>query len=68
MGDVVNTASRIEGQAGAGEIVVSEEIYNHLRYRIDFESIGEVQLKGKTYKQTLYKVIGVKKKQKSIFG
>jgi class 3 adenylate cyclase/TolB-like protein len=47
-GDGVNTAARLQAHAGADQIVVSEDIFRHLRsnraYR--FESIGELELKG----------------------
>jgi len=54
VGDVVNTASRLQGQAGGGEIVLSERVAAGLR-----EPVGtrvELQLKGKPEPQAAYRV------------
>lgn len=47
-GDGVNMASRIEGVASAGQVVISEDIYRQIRNRATYnaESIGEYELKG----------------------
>jgi adenylate cyclase len=47
-GDGVNTAARLQAHAGADQIVVSEDIFRHLRSNRDyrFESIGVLELKG----------------------
>ncbi|GMR14153.1 MAG: hypothetical protein BMS9Abin29_2390 [Gemmatimonadota bacterium] len=47
-GDGVNMASRIEGVAGAGQVVISEDVYRQVRNRTAYnaESIGEHELKG----------------------
>ena len=45
VGDVVNTASRLQGHAGAGEVVLSERLARHLP-----KPVGEaehLELKGK---------------------
>ena len=49
-GDVVNTASRFESSANAGEILVSEETYNALSDKTEFYTRfdREVTLKGKS--------------------
>jgi adenylate cyclase len=54
VGDVVNTASRLQAQAGGGEIVLSDRVANGLP-----TSVGtrvELELKGKTEPQTAYRV------------
>ena len=54
VGDVVNTASRLQAQAGAGEIMLSDRVANGLT-----TSVGtrvELTLKGKTEPQTAYRV------------
>lgn len=56
IGDVVNTASRLEGIAKAGEIVVTDNVYDVLENRIEFEEIGEISLKGKQKLVKAYKV------------
>jgi adenylate cyclase len=54
VGDVVNTASRLQGQAAGGEIVVSERVASGLP-----EPLGtrvELELKGKSEPETAYRV------------
>ena len=46
-GDTVNTASRMESHGLPGRIQVSENVYNRLCERYDFEDRGEIDLKGK---------------------
>jgi class 3 adenylate cyclase/tetratricopeptide (TPR) repeat protein len=57
-GDGVNTASRLEGLAGAGEIVVSEDVARQLRGRHQYhaESLGEHTLKGLSEPITAYRL------------
>ena len=48
LGDVVNTASRIEASvAGAGQIVISRATYDRLNGQIPATSLGTVQLRGR---------------------
>jgi len=54
VGDVVNTASRLQGQAAGGEIVLSDRVAAGLA-----EPVGErveLELKGKAEPQTAYRV------------
>lgn len=60
IGDTVNTASRLEGQAKAGELIVSEEVYKRLEGRIDAECLGPRQLKGKAAGFIVYRVDGIR--------
>lgn len=56
-GDVVNVASRFEGQANAGEICISEETFNKLsdKSEIYCRFIKETTLKGKKEPVKVYK-------------
>lgn len=56
-GDVVNVASRFEGQANPGEIYFSEETYNALEDKSEFycRFIKETTIKGKKDPVKLYK-------------
>ena len=47
-GDGINVASRIEGQAKAGQVVVSEDVHRLLRQQAEhsFTPFGPVRLKG----------------------
>lgn len=48
IGDTVNTAARLEANAGAGQIFISEFVYERLKERIEVTEIGEIPLKGKS--------------------
>ncbi|MGH7481234.1 MAG: adenylate/guanylate cyclase domain-containing protein, partial [Longimicrobiales bacterium] len=47
-GDGVNTAARLQAEAGPGETVVSQDVWRHLRPRREFgfKSLGERRLQG----------------------
>ena len=47
MGDVVNTASRLQSAAPGGRLIVGEETYRATRDAIRYESFGPVEAKGK---------------------
>jgi class 3 adenylate cyclase/tetratricopeptide (TPR) repeat protein len=46
-GDVVNTASRLQGIAPAGAVVVAEPTYRATRETVDYEALDAVRVKGK---------------------
>jgi adenylate cyclase len=54
VGDVVNTASRLQAQASGGEIVLSERVAERLAVPVGARV--ELALKGKTEMQTAYRV------------
>lgn len=53
-GDTVNVASRMESQGQSGEIQVTEATYACLRGEYEFESRGEIPIKGKGLLQTYW--------------
>lgn len=57
IGDPVNTASRLNGQASAGEIVVSEKVYLEVKNKFNFSKPEKVKVKGKEKEVKIYKVI-----------
>lgn len=59
IGDTVNTASRLESNAPAGTILISEEVKSRLGDRIITEQVGEIPLKGKNKSIMVYKVLGL---------
>lgn len=59
IGDTVNTASRLESNAGAGEILISNEVKERLKDRITTEPVGEIPLKGKKIGIFVHRVIDV---------
>lgn len=56
IGDTVNTAARLEANAGAGEIYISEEVLNALGDRVKADLVGDIPLKGKSNKINVYTV------------
>lgn len=56
IGDTVNTASRLESSAKAGQILISEAVCNAVADRIDTTYIGSLSLKGKTKTVETYQV------------
>lgn len=63
IGDTVNTAARLESRAGAGEILISEAVYDKLKDRIEAEEVGPMELKGKSKAVMVYRVIAKKENQ-----
>ncbi len=60
IGDTVNTAARLEAKAEAGEILVSEALYEKMRDRINAHFKEEMTLKGKSLPVKVYSVTGLK--------
>lgn len=60
IGDTVNTAARLEGQAQAGEVIISQAVYDRVKDRIEAERLGERQLKGKAAGFVVYRVNGLR--------
>lgn len=57
IGDAVNVASRLVGQAKPGEILVGESTFRLTRDEFAFETIAGVTLKGKSTPVTLYRLM-----------
>lgn len=57
IGDTVNIASRLESNAKAGQILISQPVYERLKGRITVEKIGEIALKGKAHSVIVYQLI-----------
>lgn len=60
IGDVVNTAARLESQAKAGQVLISSEVKERLEDRIETKDIGLMKLKGKSQPIPVYEVCGLK--------
>lgn len=56
IGDNVNTAARIESNAEANQVLVSESTYERTKDYFDFAFVGEKMMKGKTTGIKLYEV------------
>ena len=59
LGDAVNLASRLEGQARAGEVVIGPETYAELPDGTEVEPLGGVHVKGKAAPVEAYVVVSL---------
>jgi len=57
IGDAVNLSQRLQGVAKAGQIIVTEEVYQKAKESFSLEKIGEVKLKNKSKEVTIYEVL-----------
>jgi hypothetical protein len=58
MGDAVNVAARLESSSAPGTILVSEETRRHVTTGFYFESMGEVELKGRSETVPAWRLLG----------
>ena len=56
IGDVVNTAQRLDSVAQPDQIIISSESYHEVQESFQCKEVGEVQLKNKTGKTWVYEV------------
>ncbi|MCI5619978.1 MAG: CHASE2 domain-containing protein [Lachnospiraceae bacterium] len=61
IGDTVNTAARLESNAKRGQILISADVYEVVKDRVEVTPIGEIPLKGKSQNVFVYQLDGVKK-------
>lgn len=59
IGDTVNTAARLEANAPKGTVLISKDVYEQLKGRIEAESCGNMHLKGKSNELEVYKLTGI---------
>ena len=57
VGDVVNTAARLQSVAKADQIIISEAAYEKVKESFNCKSIGEVALKNKQHPVCVYEVL-----------
>jgi class 3 adenylate cyclase len=57
IGDVVNIAARLEFAAEENQILISEECYEQVKEAFQCKKIGDIQLKNKKEKITVYEVL-----------
>jgi adenylate cyclase len=57
IGDAVNLAQRLQSTAKAGQIVITEEVYEMAKESFKCEKIGEVNLKNKAKPVVIYEVM-----------
>ncbi|MBQ6787020.1 MAG: CHASE2 domain-containing protein [Lachnospiraceae bacterium] len=56
IGDVVNTASRLEGKAKADQILVSKDVYEQIKDIVEASYVGSLSLKGKKKEIEAYEI------------
>lgn len=61
IGDAVNTASRLESKAPAGEILISQSVLDATSDRVTAVPVGELSLKGKSVAVAAYSVQDIDK-------
>jgi adenylate cyclase len=60
IGDEVNLASRVQGVAKSGQILITESTYNKVKDNIEVNKLEAVKVKGKTNLIQIYEVIKMK--------
>jgi class 3 adenylate cyclase/tetratricopeptide (TPR) repeat protein len=58
MGDAINLAARMEQTAAPGTVQISQDTYERVATLFECESLGEVQVKGKSEPVRAYRVLG----------
>ena len=59
IGDTVNTAARLEANAKADQVLISDVLYERLKGRIKVNEIGQIPLKGKSNGVNVFEVLGL---------
>ncbi|WP_046246288.1 adenylate/guanylate cyclase domain-containing protein [Hymenobacter terrenus] len=57
IGDVVNTSQRLQSAAKAGQIIISEAVYEQVKESFQCEFVSEVTLKNKAEPVKIYEVV-----------
>ncbi|GAB1476405.1 adenylate/guanylate cyclase domain-containing protein [Bacillota bacterium] len=60
IGDTVNTASRIESNSKPGQILISQEVYDHVKDYVEVTDIGPIQVKGKSKELQIYQIDNIR--------
>ncbi len=59
IGDTINTAARLESNAKAGQILISDVLYERVKDKVKVEVVGELALKGKEKNILTYEVVEI---------
>lgn len=57
IGDVVNTAQRLQSAAEPGQIVISKPIYETIKHAFECRELGEIKMKNKAQPVVIYEVL-----------
>lgn len=58
IGDVVNTAERLQSTAAPGQILISEDVYKQVKDTFKCAKVGEVSLKNKANSLVIFEISG----------
>ncbi len=56
IGDAVNLAARLESNSKAGQVLVSETVYEAVKDKLPMETMGEISVKGKSKPVKIYQL------------
>jgi HD-GYP domain-containing protein (c-di-GMP phosphodiesterase class II) len=59
IGDAVNIAARLESIAGRGQILVTKEVFDEVRYVVDADFLDTINVKGRAQPVDVYEVRGL---------
>ena len=62
IGDTVNTAARLESNAKRGQILISQDVYEAVKDRVEVTEVGVIPLKGKSNDVFVYQLDKVREK------
>ncbi len=68
IGDTVNTAARLEANAKAGQVLISQKIYDRLKDRIKVNEVGVIPLKGKSEGVFVYELVDIHNDNNALEG
>ncbi len=57
IGDIVNTAQRLQGAAGIGQIFITEACYENVKQSFNCKKVGAINLKNKADETIVYEVL-----------
>ena len=61
IGDSVNTAKRIQENAGPGQILISQIAYQQVEGLVEVIELPPLQVKGRSTPEIVYEVVGLKR-------
>jgi class 3 adenylate cyclase len=59
IGDTVNVASRLQGQAAPGEVLIGDTTYEAVRHRASVDPVGLLDLPGRAGPVQVYRLLGI---------
>ena len=57
---MVNVSARLQGEARAGEVLITAETYQQVAQHVEAEELGSIYVKGRLAPVTMYKVTALR--------